>query len=119
MRACAQMESSGYFPVSPLKLAANFATLKLFSPEEQRKALVTALQEISAQDYSGGRPPEKSYEAGVRGDELFAFAWDSTYFRRRMYFKFCLHKEGEDSFSLYIASLHPENPVKAGTRNRQ
>jgi hypothetical protein len=80
------------------------------------KAQVAVLQEISARDYSGGTPPEKSYEVGVVGDDLFAFAWDSKYFRRRMYFKFCLHKENEEDLSLYIASLHPENPSKRRSR---
>jgi hypothetical protein len=68
------------------------------------------LQEITPADYSGKHPPEKSYEARVQGDDLFAFAWDSAYFRRRIYFKFCVHKEHDKSFTLCIASLHREKP---------
>ena len=109
------LSEDGFRPVSPQKLAANFTDLNLFSTEEQVEALDAALQEITPQDYSGARPPEKSYESGVRDDELFAFAWTSQYFRRRMYFKFCIHKEG-DSRTLYVASLHKEKIEK---RNRK
>jgi hypothetical protein len=99
----------GFRPVDPSKLAANFTTLNLFSSQEQSDALLAALQEITPQNYSGARPPDKSYEVEVRGDDLFAFAWTSNYFGRRMYFKFCLHADGEGNHSLCVASLHKEN----------
>jgi hypothetical protein len=102
----------GFRPVSPLKLAANFSELNLFSGQEQTDALRVALQEITPPDYSGARPPEKSYESAVRDDDLFAFARTSKYFRRRMYFKFCIHKEDEGVGIVYIASLHKENTGK-------
>jgi hypothetical protein len=103
--------------VRPEKLAVNFVGLNLYAADEQLKALAAALQEITARDYSGKHPPEKSYEAGMRDDDLFAFAWDSAYFRKRMYFKFCLHKDNVDDFSLRVASLHRENPRKREERS--
>jgi hypothetical protein len=102
----------GYLPAVPLKLAADFQSLLLFSAEDQIEGLAAALREITARAYSGAYPPDKSYEAGVRGDDLFAFAWTSEFFRRRMYFKFCLHKEDGDDSTLYVFSLHEEKRLR-------
>jgi hypothetical protein len=106
------LSTAGYLPAVPLKLAADFQSLLLFSTEDQIEGLAASLREVTARDYSGAHPPEKSYEPGVRGDDLFAFAWTSEFFRRRMYFKFCLHKEAEDCFTLYVFSLHEEKRVR-------
>ena len=59
------------------------------------------LDEIQPQDYAGGRPPQKSYEKPVENRELFAFCWNSTRMRKRMYLKFVV-KDGR----YYYISLH-------------
>jgi hypothetical protein len=42
--------------------------------------------------YAGKRPPEKSYEVGLEGPELWAYVWDSKLMRSRMYLKFSMKK---------------------------
>ena len=65
------------------------------------KDLPAVFREIRPIDYRGQRPPNKSYEKGILGCDLFAFRWLSRVFGCRMYFKFTL--KGED---LWIVSLH-------------
>ena len=46
------------------------------------------LTEIEPKDYTGTRPPQKSYESRILGSELFAFSWTSKFYGRTMYLKF-------------------------------
>lgn len=104
--ALSALEADNYAPVDPTKLADNYYKLRLFTASEQKDALRAALSEIDSADYDGSRPPQKSYERGpVEDEELFAFSWDSLYFKRRMYLKFCLVGDGHQA-ALYIVSLH-------------
>ncbi len=65
------------------------------------------LIEIEPKDYTGGRPPQKSYEKSIEGSELFAFSWQSNFLSKKMYLKFALKG---DRF-VYV-SLHTDNPLK-------
>ncbi len=69
--------------------------------------IVDCLSEIGPQDYAGSRPPQKSYEKKIVGRELFAFAWDSSSCRQKMYLKFVI-KEGV----FYYVSFHLDRPDK-------
>ena len=100
----------------PAKLAKDFDKLGLYSTAEHMEALCAALQEISPNHYSGRRPPDKSYEPGVKGDDLFAFSWASKHFGKSMYVKFCLHKFDEQKWALFVFSLHEDNPEKRTRR---
>lgn len=75
-----------------------------------------ALQEITAENYAGHRPPEKSYEPATTGEDLFAFRWMSDFFKNIMYFKFCLLKgiDEQQETELFVFSLH----VDRGKRKR-
>lgn len=42
--------------------------------------------------YAGKKPPEKSYEVGMEGIELWAYSWDSTIMNSKMYLKFIIKK---------------------------
>ena len=59
------------------------------------------LEEISAKDYRGTRPPQKSYEKAIAGLELLAFSWWSSKYTKQMYIKFVLKNE-----RYYYVSLH-------------
>ena len=102
----------GFYPAEPTNLAVDFRALDLYSTEEQMEALHAALDEIKAGNYRGARPPDKSYEPAVWGEDLFPFSWASKYFGRDMYVKFCLDKIDEGDFVLYIFSLHEDRPGK-------
>lgn len=65
------------------------------------------LKEIEVKDYTGGRPPQKSYEKSIEGKELFAFSWQSQSLNKKMYLKFALKG---DRF-VYV-SLHEDRPPK-------
>ncbi len=65
------------------------------------KDLPAIFREIKPTHYQGGRPPQRSYEQGILGSELFAFRWASRVFGCEMYFKFAV-REGV----LWIVSLH-------------
>jgi hypothetical protein len=65
------------------------------------KDLATIFREIKPNHYEGRRPPQKSYERGILGSELFAFRWSSRIFARDMYLKFAV-REGV----LWLVSLH-------------
>jgi len=43
--------------------------------------------------YAGTRPPQRSYEPELQKLELFAYAWHSPSFRKRMYLKFGLKNQ--------------------------
>ena len=88
-------------PVDPLKVMPEFHSLNLHTAEGQTRALIASLNEITPAHYDGSRPPAKSYERAARGQELFAFAWESSRFRRSMYLKFCFRGD-----TLYLVSIH-------------
>jgi len=94
-----------------VKLAADFERLGLYLREEQEKALAEALDELEPQHYRGQRPPARSYEPATPGSEMFAFAWHSRHFAKRMYLKFSILGLGPAQ-RLYIYSLHWDRPRK-------
>jgi hypothetical protein len=107
-RARTIFRSHGYTSAEPAKLMANFIDLDLFLQEEQIQAVEAALMEVAPEHYAGAYPPLKSYEPATQKKELFAFCWESQYFRKTMYLKFCL---GETR--LYIFSLHQSAPKRS------
>ena len=69
--------------------------------------LTEILDACSPPDYSGSRPPQRSYEQDIRDLELFAFTVESRRFKRRVYMKFAV-KGG----TLWLVSLHQDQPKK-------
>ena len=57
-------------------------------------------------DYTGSRPPQRSYEQTIEGLELFAFAAEIRRFKCRVYVKFAIEED-----TLWLVSLHPDRPV--------
>jgi hypothetical protein len=113
------VKNGKWFPVSPAKLQANWDGIEedfnidTTLAEDQIKILLTSLEEIKADDYCGFHPPEPSYEGdpNVKGQEMWAFCWDSPFFgNTRMYFKFCFTKSDESSRKLGMLSIHPSKP---------
>ena len=86
--------------VEPLPILADLTELETL-PEDLPEVIPNILLEIGPQHYKGRKPPEESYEAAIRGCELYAFKWESKQFGCTIYFKFAL-KDG----ALWIVSLH-------------
>lgn len=99
--ARARAAAGDWAPAAPEKLQPQFAALGLYSVQERTEGIVAALEEIGPSDYVGSYPPERSYEAGVRGRELYPFRWSSGRFHRLMYMKF-VHTQDR----IYVISLH-------------
>jgi hypothetical protein len=111
--------SDGYIAADLAKLASNFYVLGLFSKEEQDEALRAAFSEVTAKHYSGKRPPERAFECAVRDEEIFTFIWQSLFFKKKMYLKFCFHDSSEfEGEQLFIFSLHEDQPHRSAARKK-
>jgi len=71
------------------------------------EVLSLVLKEITPHDYTGSRPPQKSYEDKIRGTELFAFRWESKRFGCETYLKFALKDD-----QIWLVSLHSHREGK-------
>lgn len=105
--------SDGYRPVDQEKLGMDFYSLELFTPEEQVEALRAAFAEVKSNKYCGHHPPDRAFETVVKDEEIFTFKWQSGYFSKKMYLKFCfcdsVEFEGEE---LFVFSLHEDQPER-------
>jgi hypothetical protein len=77
--------------------ADDMAELELDSTPDLAALLIQFLEEIKQAGpvacYKGTRPPQKSYESEIENLELWAYAWHSGRFGKRMYLKFALKNQ--------------------------
>lgn len=99
-------KNEGLF-ANPGNVAGELNDLDIGDSKEVWDLIKPLLKEIEAKNYTGGRPPQKSYEKSIEGKELFAFSWQSKSLNKKMYLKFALK---EDRF-VYV-SLHEDRPPK-------
>lgn len=92
--------------LNPMSLAADAIELDYDIQLELIIALMELLEAATPSDYTGSRPPQRSYEQDIQGLELFAFIVTSRRFKCRVYLKFAL---AENCF--WLVSLHPDRPV--------
>ncbi len=92
---------------NPSKAVGELNNLDIGNANDIWCLLQELLDEISPKDYSGTRPPQKSYEKAIVGLELLAFSWWSPRLERAMYLKFVL-KDGR----FYYVSLHESRVVE-------
>lgn len=59
----------------PSKAVGEINDLGLGDTGELRSLLLELLEEISLVDYTGSRPPQRSYESSIADCELWAFSW--------------------------------------------
>src|SRR4051794_16659992 len=74
----------------PGKAAGELNALNVGDSSEVWTLIPILLKEIKPDDYTGSRPPQKSYEKSIEGRELFAFSWNSEHLGKKMYLKFAL-----------------------------
>jgi hypothetical protein len=77
--------------------------LGLCSQSEVYQALLSALEEVTVDDYIGSRPPKKGSRGCILNRELFEFCRHFEPLKRRIYFKFAV-----DEDQLFIVSFHRE-----------
>jgi hypothetical protein len=96
--------------------ASDSDELNLNSAAELWTLLPVFLEEIKLARpencYVGARPPQRSYEAdnAIRDKELWAFAWHSSRFGRKMYLKFVLTKNRRGEWHYFYLDCHPDAP---------
>jgi hypothetical protein len=90
--------------------------LGLQRAEELWELLPILLEEIKhakpEKCYAGQHPPQRSYESDtpIKDEELWAFAWDSKRFGKRMYLKFVLTKDSRDEWHYFHMDCHEDRP---------
>jgi hypothetical protein len=105
---------SGRFQIGPTKhLADDLADLQLPTARDLPQLLADLLKEIQdagpTECYAGTRPPQRSYEPEISRLELWAYAWPSQRFQKRMYLKFALKKRGAHQWYIHV-DCHEDRP---------
>src|SRR2546428_5180925 len=95
--ALAALRAGRWDPGLTKHVVADLAELELDASRDLPVLLIQLLEEIQtagpSKCYRGTRPPQKSYEPEIEKLELWAFAWHSERFGKRMYLKFALRKQ--------------------------
>lgn len=93
--------------MNQVSLAADAVELDYDIELDLVKVLMELLDAASPSDYTGSRPPQRSYEQDIQGLELFAFTVTSRRFKCRVYLKFVVAQGW-----FWLVSLHPDRPIK-------
>lgn len=88
-------------------LVADAIELEYVVEAELIKVLSELLDETTPTNYTGRRPPARSYVEDIKGLELFAFTVESGRFRCRVYYKFALAED-----MMWLVSLHQDRPLR-------
>lgn len=88
-------------------LVADAIELEYVVEAELIKILSELLDETTPANYTGRRPPARSYVEDIKGLELFAFTVESRRFRCRVYYKFALAQD-----MMWLVSLHQDRPLR-------
>lgn len=99
-------EKQGLF-ANPANVIGELNDLQINDSAEVWELIKSLIVEIKPSNYTGGRPPYKSYEKSIEGRELFAFSWQSQVLGKKMYLKFALKGD-----RFYYVSLHEDRPTK-------
>ena len=82
-------------------LAADALELDYSIEFELLEVLNELLEKTKPTDYSGSRPPKRSYEDEISGLDLFAFVVEINRFEETGYYKFSISQD-----ALWLVSLH-------------
>ena len=96
--------NEGFF-ADPGAAVGELNKLKMGDSSEVWPLIAKLLKEIAPGDYTGGKPPLKSYLKSIQGRDLFAFSWFSKSLNKKMYLKFAFKGD-----RFYYVSLHEDKP---------
>lgn len=105
--AKATIYSQNILLVNQEAIAEDALELEYDIAEELYEILQELLNEASAGNYVGSRPPEKSYEDKIKHADLFPFVIDSNRFQCNVHLKFALNQK-----IFWLDSLHKDRPFK-------
>ena len=92
--------------VNPASVAADALELG-YLVNDISNILSDILKEITAHDYVGQYPPQRSYETDILESELFAFKWISKRLGCQTYLKFAIKEK-----RMWLVSLHQDRNKK-------
>lgn len=87
--------------INQAALAVDALELKYSIEFELLEVLSELLESTNPDDYSGSRPPQRSYENEISGLDLFAFVVEVERFAGPVYYKFSIAQN-----TLWLVSLH-------------
>ena len=93
--------------INQAALAVDALELEYSIELELLEVLSELLESTNPTDYSGSRPPKRSYEDEILGLDLFAFVVDIDRFSEPVYYKFSLTEN-----ELWLVSLHKDKKNK-------
>jgi len=100
------VESGDILLVEPDVIAADLIDLGQIM-EELPILLTDLLENTEPRDYTGTRPPQRSYEPVISGSELYAFKKRSNRIGCTIYYKFTIKDD-----ILWLVSFHEDRPEK-------
>ena len=103
-QACTFVEKGQVGIINQLALAADAIELDYSIEFELLEVINELLEKTTPENYSGSRPPQRSYEDAISGLDLFAFVIEIERFEEPVYYKFSI-SEG----TFWLVSLHKDN----------
>lgn len=100
-QAWACVQNAQVFVLNQAALAADALELDYSIEFELFEVLNELLEKTTPTNYSGSRPPQRSYEDEISGLDLFAFVVEMNRFEEPVYYKFSISQD-----ALWLVSLH-------------
>ncbi len=98
------MEHGQVYFINQTALAVDALELDYSIDLELLDVLDELLRKTQPTDYSGSRPPQRSYEDDIAGIDLFAFVVEIGRFaQQQVYYKFSISQD-----ALWLVSLHKD-----------
>ena len=101
--ALAALHNGQVLLINQAALAVDALELEYSIEFELLAVLCELLESTNPDDYTGGRPPQRSYEDEISGMDLFAFVVKIDRFEVPVYYKFSLKEN-----VLWLVSLHED-----------
>ena len=100
-QALSALKDGQVFLLNQAALAVDALELEYRIETELKEVLHELLENTTSGDYTGTRPPQRSYEQDISGLDLFAFTVRIDRFSEPVYFKFSISEN-----VLWLVSLH-------------
>lgn len=100
-QACTFVQKGQVNIINQTALAADALELDYSIEFELLEVLNELLEKTKPTDYSGSRPPKRSYEDEISGLDLFAFVVEINRFEETVYYKFSISQD-----AIWLVSLH-------------
>ena len=108
-RAKSAIESGNISILNMLSLVADADEIGYVIEDDLDGLLMELLGKSCLDNYTGTRPPQKSYQQEVQGAELFAFAIEETSLNGPIYYKFSMVED-----MMFLISLHRDRKEVGG-----